>query len=580
MKSKANSGRRQPNLVAGLVSKTIVPVISLFGISMISNLLMLTGPLFMLQVYDRVLASRSIPTLVSISAIVCGLYAFYAFVEWIRSRMAIRFAGMIDEAAAENLFKASVRLKLQSGTKASPDPVRDLDAVRQFAAGQGPISLFDLPWIPVYLAFVFLLHPMLGWLAVAGATVITLMLVVNERMSHEPSQDVSASSARRQLQTDDARLNAESVVAMGMMGAVSSRWHNASDAMVSAQHKAADGAAVYSSVTKSLRFLLQSAVLALGAYLTIRGEITGGVMIAASIISSRALAPVELLVGQWRSFVTARQALRRIDLVLNEFKETKRTMELPLPSKSLTITQASLAPARNQKITVGGLNFSLVRGEGLGILGPSGSGKTSLVRGLVGVWPIVHGDIRLDDSELSHFDPERLGAAIGYLPQTVDLFDGTVAENISRFRSDATSERVLRAADLANVHELIASLPDGYETRIGDRGAALSAGQRQRIGLARALYGDPFLIVLDEPNSNLDAEGDAALASALVKSKSRGAIAIVVAHRPSAISSMDKILFLQAGRQVAFGPKDEILAKITQQSQSSVAAFGSLRAHG
>lgn len=566
-------------MVAGLVAKSMSPVAVLFAISLVSNLLMLTGPLFMLQVYDRVLASRSLPTLVALTLLVCALYAFYAFVEWVRSRMAIRFAGMVDDALAAELFQASVRIKMLPAAAANADPVRDLDSLRQFTAGPGPISLFDLPWMPVYLALVFLLHPMLGWLSIAGAVVITLLLVINEVFSQRPSQEVNTAAGRRQVQTDDARSNAESVLAMGMLDAITRRWKQAAATFVSAQHRAADWTAFYSSVTKSFRFLLQSAVLALGAYLTIQGEITGGVMIAASIISSRALAPVEQVVGHWRGFVTARQALRRINLVLKELVPRPRKTELPLPTRSIAIKQVAAGPDRQQKPIVSGVNFSLVAGEGLGVLGPSGSGKTSLVRAIVGVWPVLQGEIRLDGSEFAHFDPSRLGAAIGYLPQSVDLFDGTIAENIARFQPDASNDAVLKAAALAQTHELIASLPDGYDTRIGQRGAVLSVGQRQRIGLARALYGDPFLLVLDEPNSNLDAEGDAALTSALMAAKARGAIFIIVAHRPSAIAAADKILFLQNGRQQAFGPKDEVLAKITQQATIVAPNFGGARAH-
>lgn len=553
---------------------------ALFGISMVSNLLMLTGPLFMLQVYDRVLASRSLPTLVVLSLLVGAIYAFYALVELIRSRMAIRFAGMIDEAISGDLFRASVRLRTSAAAKTGADPIRDLDSLRQFMAGPGPMSLFDLPWIPVYLAVVFLLHPMLGWLSIAGAVIISALLVFNEIISQKPGQEVSATAGRRQIQSDDARNNAETIVAMGMLGAVTDRWQKIAGSLVTAQHRAADWTALYSSVTKAFRFLLQSAVLALGAYLTILGEITGGVMIAASIVSSRALAPVEQVVGQWRGFVAARQALRRINLVLKEFPRVAREIELPLPTQSLVVKNVSVAPDRQQKPLIAGLNFGLSAGEALGVLGPSGSGKTSFVRALVGVWPAIQGEIRLDGSELAHYDAERLGVAIGYLPQSVDLFDGTVAENISRFRPDATSEAVLKAAQLANVHELIAALPNGYETRVGERGSVLSGGQRQRIGLARALYGDPFLIVLDEPNSNLDADGETALTAALHEAKARGAIVVVVAHRPSAIAAVDNILFLQGGRQVVFGPKDEVLAKITQGASVVAPVFGGARTHG
>lgn len=538
---------------------------------------MLTGPLFMLQVYDRVLASRSLPTLVALTLLVCVLYGFYAFVEWLRARMAIRFAGTIDEAIAADLFRAAVRLRLMPAGTTEADPVRDLDSLRQFASGPGPLALFDLPWMPVYLAIVFLFHPLLGWLATGGALIITTLLIVNELLSRRPSEDLTRAVTLRQVRTEDARLDAEPVMAMGMLDAVTTRWGAAASAMVAAQHRAADWTSFYASITKAFRFLLQSGVLAVGAFLVIEGEMTAGLMIAASIVTSRALAPVEQVVAQWRGFLSARQALRRIGLLLERFAAPSRTMQLPMPTESLAVRQLATGPGPQQKPLVAGINFSLRAGEALGVLGLSGSGKTSLARAIVGVWPVLQGEVRLDGSELFHFDQAQLGAAIGYLPQVVDLFDGTVAENISRFRPHASSEAVLRAAALAQTHELITALPEGYDTRLGERGAVLSAGQRQRIGLARALYGDPFLIVLDEPNSNLDFEGDAALTAALTAAKQRGAIVIIVAHRPSAIAAADKILFLQNGRQTAFGPKDDVLRSITQPP--AVIAGGG-RAHG
>jgi ATP-binding cassette subfamily C protein PrsD len=568
--------QKRRGVVSALLERMTFPLFALFLISLVSNLLMLTGPLFMLQVYDRVLASRSLPTLVALTLLVCVLYAFYAFIEWVRSRMAIRFAGTIDEALSPDLFRAAVRLRLMPAGMGEADPVRDLDSLRQFASGPGPLALFDLPWLPVYLAIVFLFHPMLGWLATGGALVITTLLVINELMSRQPSEELTRATTLRQLRTDDARLNAEPVLAMGMLEAVTNRWSAAARAMVGAQHRAADWTSFYSSITKAFRFLLQSAVLAVGALLVIEGEITAGLMIAASIVTSRALAPVEQVVAQWRGFLSARQALKRIYAVLERFSVPSRVLQLPMPTESLSVRQLATGPGAQQRPLVGGITFSLRAGEALGVLGLSGSGKTSLARAIVGVWPVLQGEVRLDGSELFHYDREQLGTAIGYLPQVVDLFDGTVAENISRFRPHAPSEAVLRAAALARTHELITALPEGYDTRLGERGAVLSAGQRQRIGLARALYGDPFLIVLDEPNSNLDFEGDTALTASLVAAKQRGAIVIIVAHRPSAIAAADKILFLQNGRQTAFGPKDEVLRSITQPP----AVISGGRAHG
>ena len=544
----------------------ITPLAALFIISLISNLLMLTGPLFMLQVYDRVLASKSVPTLVVLTILISALYGFYAFLEALRSRMATRFGNVIDASIGERLFAASIRLKLITGAPANADPVRDGDTLRQFVSGPGPMALLDLPWLPIYMAVVFMLHPALGWLAVGGGLSIILLMAFNEALSRKPSQQANAAMGIRQRQTDTARTNAETIIAMGMLADIQTRWRAATQKLVGVQRVAGDRAAFFSSVTKGMRFLLQSGVLALGAYLVIQGQMTGGLMIAASVISSRALAPVEQIVGQWRGFIGARQAYRRIAKVLSGLPVDGRDTRLPLPNKQLTIKQLTSGPQGAKVTPLMGITLELNAGEALGVLGPSGAGKSSFARALVGVWPVVAGELRLDGAMLAHYDPSQIGQIIGYLPQRVELFDGTVAENIARFRPDATSDEVIEAARAANIHDLINGLPNGYDTQIGEQGDLLSAGQRQRLGLARALFGQPFLLVLDEPNSNLDAEGDAALSDAVTQAKARGAIVVVVAHRPSAIAAVDKLLFLKNGRQAAFGPKNDVLQQITQQS--------------
>lgn len=544
----------------------VTPFVALFMISLVSNLLMLTGPLFMLQVYDRVLASKSVPTLVVLTILISALYGFYAFLEALRSRMATRFGNVIEASIGERLFAAGIRLKLVSGGPANADPVRDGDTLRQFLSGPGPMALLDLPWLPIYMAVVFMLHPTLGWLAVGGGLIIILLMVANEALSRKPSRQANAAMGVRQRQTDSARTNAETIIAMGMLADMQARWRQATQNLVAVQRVAGDRAAFFSSATKGLRFLLQSAVLALGAYLVIRGEMTGGLMIAASVITSRALSPVEQIVGQWRGFVGARQAYRRISKILSVFSEEGRDTRLPLPNKQLTIRQLTSGPSGGKVTPLAGITFELNAGEALGVLGPSGAGKSSFARALVGVWPVLAGELRLDGAMLAHYDPSQVGQIIGYLPQRVELFDGSVAENIARFRPGSSSEEVIEAARAANIHDLISSLPNGYDTQIGEQGDLLSAGQRQRLGLARALFGQPFLLVLDEPNSNLDAGGDAALSDAVQQAKARGAIVVVIAHRPSAIAAVDKLLFLKNGRQAAFGPKNEVLQQIAQQS--------------
>jgi ATP-binding cassette subfamily C protein PrsD len=576
MQSSKPEDRRQ-GVVAGLAAQSMAPITALFGVSLVSNLLMLTGPLFMLQVYDRVLASRSVPTLLALVALVATLYGFYALIEWLRSRMAIRFAGMINETVAEDMFRASVRMRLLPNLETA-DPVRDLDTLRQFASGPGPISLFDLPWIPIYLGVIFLFHFWLGALATAGLIVVTVLLAINEVTSRRPTKDMTSASGARQLLGEDAKANAESILSMSMLDAVSDRWKGLASALTGRQQKAADWAAFFTATTKSFRLLLQSMVLAVGAFLVLQNEITAGLMIVASIVTSRALAPVEQVVAHWRGFVAARQSMTRIDETLKRFAHSPERTELPLPEKTLSVSQMASGPDPRKPPLVRGISWELEAGDCLGILGPSGSGKTSLMRAVIGVWPVLQGEIRLDGSELSHYDPARLGSAIGYLPQQVELIAGTVAENIARFTPEATSHAIIKAAQAAHAHELITALPEGYDTPIGYRGAVLSAGQRQRIGLARALYGDPFLVALDEPNSNLDAEGEAALTAALMGVRQRGGIAIVIAHRPSAIEAANKILFVQGGQQQAFGPKDEILNKIIQKPQRP--ARPEVQAHG
>ncbi|WP_116654601.1 type I secretion system permease/ATPase [Pelagibacterium sediminicola] len=555
----------------GLTGRSVMPWTGLVLLSIVSNLLLLTGPLFMLQIYDRVLASKSVPTLVALTGLMVVLYGFYAFLELLRTRMAIRFSTLVAVRYATPLFASVIGSRARPGQSRDGDPVRDLDTVRTFLSGQGPLALLDLPWMPLYLAVVFMFHPLLGWLAVAGAVAVTVLMIANEALSRRPSVAVDTAMAARQNQLSDARGNAESIMSMGMRPTLIARWSEAADALLTAQARAADRATFFSATTKSFRLLLQSGVLALGAYLAIEGDITAGLMIAASIVTARALAPVEQAVANWRGFVAARQAMRRIRKIERDEKTAPRTA-LPLPTASLRVSDLAVAPDREGPPLLAGVSFSLAAGDALGVLGISGCGKSSLVRTLIGLWPPLAGTVRLDGSELCHFDPDRLGRAIGYLPQLVELFDGTVAENIARFAPDASLEAILAAASAAGIHDLVAGLPHGYDTRIGERGAMLSAGQRQRIGLARALYGDPFLLVLDEPNSNLDSAGDTAFNTAVETAKARGAIVIVVAHRPAAIASVDKLLYLLDGRMAMFGARDEVLAAITAQPASLAAA--------
>ncbi len=561
----ARKGMPRQSPVAEAFSALRSAFVGVGTISLVINLLMLTGPMFMLQIYDRVLASHSVPTLVVISGFAAMLYVFFALLEGIRARSLSRLSQKLDAQLTGASFATGIGLPLALGSKSKGlDPVRDLEQMRQFWAGPGPAAIFDLPWMPVYLGIVFILHVWLGILAVAGAIIIMVLVLFNEVMARSPTRELSQQSGRRSTYSAAARRNAEVIKAMGMTRDLKDRWLGSSDEFYKAQARSTDRASFFSTAIKAFRFMLQSAVLGLGAWLAIRQEITPGVMIAASIITSRALAPVETAVAHWRSFVGARQSKKRLSEVLVAGQDEKPDMTLPVPEKMLTVEMVASAAPGERVLTIQGANFRLSAGEGLGIIGPSGSGKTSLIRAIVGVWPIMRGSVRLDGAELTQWEEKRIGSAIGYLPQDAELFDGTVSENIARFDPERTAEKVIAAARLADVHEMITGLPDGYDTPIGEGGARLSAGQRQRIGLARALYGEPFLIVLDEPNSNLDAEGEMALTAAIKTMREKGSIVIVVAHRPSAVAAVDLLLFIKDGKQVAFGPKDEVLKQVTQ----------------
>ena len=527
------------------------------------NLLMLAGPLYMLQIYDRVLASRSVPTLVALSIFLVGAYAFQGILDLIRSRVVVRAAALLDHRLGLTVHGAVVRLAVHARNPAEAmQPVRDLDQIRAFLTGAGPIAIVDLPWVPVFLVICFIIHPWLGVVATAGGGLLFTLTLLTEQASRVPALAAAREGAARSVVVEADRRNSESAVAMGMAGTLAARWAAINNRYVATVGQSSDVVGSYGSVSKVLRLLLQSAMLGLGAYLVIRQELTAGAMIAASIMMGRALAPIETAIANWRGFVAARQATARLSEVLARIRPSRAVTALPKPSGGLNVVQVTAAAPGTGRPIVSGAHFSLKAGEALGIVGPSGAGKTSLVRTLVGIWPPAAGHVRLDGASLDQWDPEALGRHIGFVSQSVELFDGTISENIARMNAKPDSDAVLRAAQLAGAHDMILRLPGGYDARIGEGGMVLSGGQRQRIALARAVYGDPFLVALDEPNSNLDGEGDVALQQAIVNLKARGAIVVLIAHRPSALASCDKVLFLVNGTQQGFGPRDEILRKI------------------
>lgn len=539
-------------------------LVGIAAFSGVINLLGLTGSFFMLQVYDRVLPSQSVPTLVALTIVVAGLFLFQAVLDVIRSRLMVRVASQVDEALGERIYRAVLDLPLHCTPAGDGlQPIRDLDTVRNFLSGPGPVAILDLPWIPVYLVFVYLLHPMLGMLATFGAMLLLFLTLLTDYMSRGSAVLSATEAQRRHALSAEGRKNAVVLRTMGFADQMVERWLAASGGHLHAQQRASDVAGGFGSLAKVFRAFLQSAILALGAYLVIEGEVSGGAIIASSITSSRALSPIDLAISQWKAFLAMRVSARRIEALLRSPICVAKPALLPLPAPRFGLTVDGLtatAPGLTVPL-IQNVSFKMQAGQGVGIIGPSAAGKSTLLRALVGAWPILRGTVRLDGATLDQWAPSELGRHIGHLPQDVELFDGTIAENIARFDPDADPAVVLDAARAANVHDMILRLPSGYETRIGPEGDALSSGQRQRIGLARAFFGNPFLIVLDEPSANLDTEGEEALTQAISGVRNRGGIILVVTHRPSAIAALDLVAMMTDGKIQYFGPKDDVLRR-------------------
>ena len=550
-------GPRMPMLKGALIG------VALF--SALINVLYLTGSFYMLQVYDRVIPSRSVPTLIAISILALTLYGAQAALDFFRGRILVRLSRAFDEKFSPRVFALVTGLPLAGRAgRAGLQPMRDLDQVRSFLANGGPLGFFDLPWLPFYLAICFLFHPLIGLVAVAGVLLLIVFTIAAEAFTRKPLTEASIEGVSRFGLAEAAQRNAEVLAAMGMSRAIGTIWNETNRRHLDAQDRASDVAGALGGFSKAARMALQSAVLGVGGYLVIRGEATGGIIIAGSILSARALAPIELVLAHWKNFVAARQSWTRLSTLMATFPEPDAVLPLRAPAARLQVDALALSPPGDRRVVVKNVNFELKSGEALGVIGPSASGKSSLARALVGVWTPLRGSVRLDGATLDQWSPEALGRHIGYLPQDNLLLDGTIGQNIARFQPDADPEAIISAAEQAGVHDMIVRLPAGYETRVGEAGHALSGGQRQRIALARALYGDPFLVVLDEPNSNLDADGDEALARAITHVRQRGGVAIVIAHRPSALASVDKVLVMSNGDVTAFGPKDEIFQKMTR----------------
>ena len=542
------------------------------GIALFSgliNILMLTAPLFMLQIYDRVLPSHSVPSLIGFAILAAALFAFQGAVDAIRGRVLLRIGGSVNAELSGRIYDLIVRLPLMTrSTGDGLQPLRDLEQIRNYLSSTGPAALFDLPWMPLYVGICFMFHPLIGIAALCGGLLLIALTFMTELATRGPAKASVTLVAGRNALLEASRRNAEVLHAMGMGPQLSARFHAVNSEHQYSQRSASDRAVTLGSLSRVLSLALQSLVLGLGAYLVINHEATAGVIIASSILVSRALAPVELAIANWKSFVAARQARKRLNELLLMLPKRIPPLPLPKPSDTLAVETVSANPPGSPRVVLQDIEFMLKAGDGLGIIGPSASGKSTLARLMVGVWMPARGKVRIDGAALDQWSPEALGPHVGYLPQNVDLFEGTVADNISRFEKTPDADCIIAAARAAGVHELIVKLPEGYGTPVGEAGANLSAGQRQRIALARALYRDPFLVVLDEPNSNLDSGGEEALAAAILGVRSRRGIVVVIAHRASALSSVNYILVLNQGRQQAFGPKDEVLRSVLRPASA------------
>jgi len=530
------------------------------------NVLMLVAPLYMLQVYDRVLMSKSYVTLIALTVIALGCLVVYGILEFVRSRILIRTGLKLDEYLNERVFRVIFKASIGSSADTSAQALRDTDTIREFLSGGAVIAFCDAPWVPLFILAGFLLHPWLGMVSLAGAIVIFTLALFNEISTRGLMGEASGKSLAATHYASTSLRNAEVVHALGMISSVMNIWgHRHSEGLV-LQSRASDRAGMFLATSRFIRMALQVVILGVGAYLAVRGDITPGTMIAGSIIMGRALAPVEMGVSQWRTFVFTRNAYRRLSEIMagNDIPDTP--MPLPELIGEVTIDKLIVIPPGAETPVLMNISLSVTPGTALGLIGPSGSGKSSLARALVGVWRPHAGSIRYDGAELTQWDPEQLGPYLGYMPQDVELFSGTVADNISRFQQ-ADSTTVVEAALKAGVHELILEFPDGYNTQLGENGYALSGGQRQRIALARALYGNPKVLILDEPNANLDTEGEQALAEALNKAKEAGQAIVVISHRASLLSIVDNVAVLKDGVLLRFGKRDSVLAELNQKSK-------------
>ncbi len=543
--------------------------------SVLVNILMLTGPLYMLQVYDRILGSRSEATLVALSLLVTFLFLAMGLLDHARSRIMARIGAAMQDRLDHRVFSAAMKRLALTPT----DPVglaaqRDLEAVQRLWASPVLMSIFDIPFTPFFIAAIFVFHPLLGWLAVGGGVFLIVITVLNQRLTQAPINRTNGLALQAERMSDLIKTEAEAVQALGMTGAAFQRWQKARGAALAEGLKAGDIGGRFGSISKTFRIFLQSAMLGLGAWLVLKGQLSSGAMIAGSILMGRALQPIEQAVGQWALVTRAQEGTLRLAELLSRVPPEPPRTALPRPRAILDVQSLSVVPPGETQTVLRGVTFQLGEGQALGIIGPSGAGKSTLARAIIGVWRPAAGKIRLDGAALDQYDPDVLGGYIGYLPQRVTLFEGTIAENIARLQPRADSAKIVEAAQKAAAHDMILRLPDGYDTRVSTLGGRLSGGQIQRIGLARALYDNPVLLVLDEPNSNLDNDGTMALNIAIRSIKAAGGSVIIMAHRPAAIQECDLLLVVEEGMRRAFGPRDQVLKEMVKNHTDIVRSAG------
>jgi ATP-binding cassette, subfamily C, bacterial len=543
--------------------------------SVLVNLLMLTGPLYMLQVYDRVLGSQSEATLVALTLLITFLFLAMGFLDHARGRIMARIGARIQENLDRRVFSASVRrLTAVPNDQGALAAQRDLESIQRLWASPVLLALFDVPWTPMFIAAIFIFHPWMGWLAVAGGVILIIVTILNQRSTDAPLQRANAAGMMAERFAENIKSESEVIAALGMQSSGFDRWRNLRGVAMGQSIAATDVGGMFSGITKTFRMFLQSAMLGLGAWLVLKGELSAGAMIAGSILMGRALAPIEQSIGQWAVVTRAREGTARLgDLLTRVPPEPERTA-LPRPKAVLEAQNLTVVPPGESQAVLRMVSFRLEPGQALGVIGPSGSGKSTLARALIGVWRPAGGKVRLDGATLDQYDPDVLGSYIGYLPQRVSLFDGTIAENIARLATAPDAAKVVEAARKAAAHDMILKLPDGYDTRVASVGGRLSGGQIQRIGLARALYGDPVILILDEPNSNLDNEGSMALNLAIKAMKDAGRAILIMAHRPAAIQECDLLMVMEDGTRKAFGPRDQVLRDMVKNHTDIVRSSG------